>query len=55
MDSIFKLDENDKLFNRSYLYSDRLCDFNKIQEWMNTSNKDVLNVNGHNFRKLVDT
>ena len=55
IDSIFKLNESDKLFNRNYLESDRLCDFNKIYEWMNTTNNEVKNVNGHNFRKLIDT
>ena len=56
MDSIFKLNETDKLFNRNYLYSDRKCDFNKIYDWMNNTNNEIKNVNGqHNFRKLVDT
>ena len=54
IDSIFKLEENDNLFNRSYLYADRLCDFNKIHEWMHTTNNDIKNVNGHNFKKLID-
>ena len=30
LDSIFKLNETDKLFKRSELMTDRLCDFNKI-------------------------
>ena len=56
IDSIFKLNESDKLFNRNYLESDRLCDFNKIYEWMNTTNNEVKNVNDkYNFRKLIDT
>ena len=56
MDSIFKLNETDKLFNRNYLYTDRKCDFNKIHDWMNITNNEVKNVNGqYNFRKLIDT
>ena len=54
IDSIFKLEENDKLFNRNYLYADRLCDLNKIQDWMHPIENDVKDVNGHNFRKLID-
>ena len=54
IDSIFKLEENDKLFNRNYLYADRLCDINKIDDWMHETDNDVKNVNGHNFRKLID-
>ena len=56
MDSIFKLNETDKLFNRNYLYTDRKCDFNKIHDWMKITNNEVKNVNGqYNFRKLIDT
>ena len=55
MDSIFKLNETDKLFKRNYLQADRKCDFNKIYSYMNNTNNEDKNVNGHNFRKLVDT
>ena len=54
IDSIFKLEENDKLFNRNYLYADRLCDFKKIHDWMHPIDNDIKDVNGHNFRKLID-
>ena len=54
IDSIFKLNETDKLFKRSELLAGRLCDFTKIEDWMNNTNNEVKNVNGHNFRKLID-